>query len=124
MKGAGPFAEDGWTEIAIGHTKKDAESATSEEYSLTNPTIKSHVFLRIQPFYMPSPLAALQTAVPHVGEAGKSSVSNLDQFQFIIHLSDPSNKIKHTTITQAVPARYDGALMRAMQRLDYIPVAR
>jgi len=54
-------------------------------------TTYSHVFLRIQPFYMTL-------------EVGPEATEPQQHLQFLMYLFDPAHRLTHTTITQVVPS--------------------
>lgn len=69
-----------------------------KESSTENPVTYSSVYLRVQPFTQ-------SFTLPQVEE---STLTNPEgsYLQFILHLSDPGHKLSHTTVTQAVPAKW------------------
>ncbi|KAI0048009.1 hypothetical protein FA95DRAFT_1582445 [Auriscalpium vulgare] len=65
----------------------------TEPSSTQNPTTTSYVYIRIQPF---------TTSFTIPGPSPTVSA----HLQFIIHLSDPTHQLVHTTVTQAVPGKW------------------
>ncbi|KAG6837031.1 hypothetical protein H0H93_015894 [Arthromyces matolae] len=63
-------------------------------------TTYSHVYLRVQPFYNST---TTTTASDQTPDAPELKVHHL---QFLLYLVDPEHQLTHTTITQAVPAKW------------------
>ena len=63
-----------------------------------NPTTYSYVYLRIQPFKTSLSLPSQQGSDPE-----GTSQSTL---QFVLYLSDPAHQVVHSSITQAIPAKW------------------
>ena len=63
------------------------------------PTTYSSVYIRIQPFF---------TSLPTSGKANVSPKSPAEpaHLQFLIYLSDPEHQLIHSTVTQALPAKW------------------
>ncbi|KAH7883815.1 maintenance of telomere capping protein 1, partial [Phlebopus sp. FC_14] len=76
---------------------KNNEKGPQKESSAENPVTYTLVYLRIQPFVRPY-------ALPQ-SESSPSS-SERSYLQFLLHLTDPGHNLTHTTITQAVPAKW------------------
>ncbi|KAJ7456663.1 maintenance of telomere capping protein 1 [Mycena latifolia] len=77
--------------------KNNTKATTSNpESSVQTPTTYSHIYLRIQPFLT-------SFAFPVSSSASDAEPKLQQQLQFLIHLSDPSHKLTHSTITQCVP---------------------
>ena len=83
--------------------KTNAPPDQSGPSSIENPTITSHIYLRIQPF-----TSALNIPEPEPVE--------LAQLQFILHLSDPTHKLSYTTVTQAIPEHW----LRVWDQYDWV----
>ncbi|KDQ20563.1 hypothetical protein BOTBODRAFT_100261 [Botryobasidium botryosum FD-172 SS1] len=82
-------------------SKETSSEQSSVAANLQNPTVYSTVYLRIQPFVSPSPLASLLSTS---SATLSPPAPNTDQIQFLLHLIDPTHTLEHTTLTQAVPA--------------------
>ncbi|KZW02054.1 hypothetical protein EXIGLDRAFT_511614 [Exidia glandulosa HHB12029] len=81
---------------------KAAETEKSvPESSLQNPTTYSHVYLRIQPFFLSHPFAAQ----PASAESSEPPVP-ARHLHFLLHLHDPSHNLEHTTVSQALPEKW------------------
>ncbi|KAI0786052.1 maintenance of telomere capping protein 1 [Abortiporus biennis] len=83
-------------------TKRKVQPPPDAPSNTQNPTTKSYVYLRLQPFTTPLPVPDTPTTP---GDASAQSNFNL---QFLLYLSDPSHQITHTTITQAIPGKWLG----------------
>ncbi|KAJ7783425.1 maintenance of telomere capping protein 1 [Mycena maculata] len=70
--------------------------AAKPESAVQTPTTYSHIYLRIQPFF-----TSFAFPVPSGSSEGEPAAQQ--QLQFLIHLSDPSHKLTHSTVTQCVP---------------------
>ncbi|KAI0076250.1 hypothetical protein K474DRAFT_1598312 [Panus rudis PR-1116 ss-1] len=69
------------------------------ESSVQNPTTYSYVYLRIQPFFT-------SVALPTASTTPEGAPTSHSSLQFILYLSDPSHQLTHSTITQAIPAKW------------------
>lgn len=67
-----------------------------------NPTTYSYVYLRVQPFTTTYELPQLPPNADTVAPEATSQSS----LQFLLALSDPDHKLIHSTVTQAVPAKW------------------
>ncbi|KAI0762640.1 maintenance of telomere capping protein 1 [Fomes fomentarius] len=67
-----------------------------------NPTTYSYVYLRVQPFTTTYELPQLPPSADTVAPEATSQSS----LQFLLALSDPDHKLIHSTVTQAVPAKW------------------
>ncbi|KAH8120562.1 maintenance of telomere capping protein 1 [Phellopilus nigrolimitatus] len=88
------LAEANIEELIKSNPMKETASAPSAQV----PTTHSSVYLRIQPFFtsLPSPGQSLSPKAP----------AKETHLQFIIYLSDPDHQLTHSTVTQAVPAKW------------------
>ncbi|PFH49229.1 hypothetical protein AMATHDRAFT_148188 [Amanita thiersii Skay4041] len=74
------------SEANVEEMMKRREKAEQPKVSsLTSPTTYSDVYIRVQPF---------------------SNMSQQDDLQFLIYLSDPVHQLVHLTVTQSVPQRW------------------
>ncbi|KAJ7129998.1 maintenance of telomere capping protein 1 [Mycena crocata] len=73
-----------------------ASTASKPESNVQTPTTYSHIYLRIQPFLT-------SFSFPASSSASDEAPTTQQQLQFLIHLSDPSHKLTHSTVTQCVP---------------------
>ncbi|KAJ6604315.1 maintenance of telomere capping protein 1 [Mycena vulgaris] len=80
----------------IKNNTKATES--KPESNVQTPTTYSHIYLRIQPF-----MNTYAFPVPSSSTPDATPPKPRQQLQFLIHLSDPSHKLTHSTITQCVP---------------------
>ncbi len=78
--------------------KRNIQPAPTEN-TIQNPTTYSYVFHRIQPY-------TTTTSIPQVDSADEPLTES--SVQFLLYLSDPSHRVLHTTVTQAVPGRWLG----------------
>ena len=82
--------------------KRNAEPVEKPTSNVQNPTTYSYVYLRVQPFTTTFTLPQLPVA-EGTEPAEPTSQSSL---QFLICLSDPHHSLMHSTVTQAVPAKW------------------
>lgn len=74
----------------------DTEEAAPQS-SLQNPTTYSHIYLRVQPFL---------TSHPFATSSESSDTQQLRHLHFLLHLTDPSHKLEHYTVSQAIPEKW------------------
>lgn len=68
-----------------------------------NPTTHSYIYMRVQPFIAPFPLTTQSLPDNTETPTDRDDTSHL---QFLLHLLDPSHKLVHSTVTQALPASW------------------
>jgi len=93
FEAASKLAQANLEELIKNNTRA---SAVKPESTVQTPTTYSHIYLRIQPFLT-------SFAFPASPNPGSELAPVAQQLQFLIHLSDPSHKLTHSTITQCVP---------------------
>ncbi|KAJ7462714.1 maintenance of telomere capping protein 1 [Mycena galericulata] len=94
FEAASKLAQANLDELIKNNTRA---SASKPESTVQTPTTYSHIYLRIQPFLT-------SFAFPVQSNSGSEAApATQQQLQFLIHLSDPSHKLTHSTITQCVP---------------------
>lgn len=87
--------------------KAKGKQTSTPEPSSQNPTQHSYVYLRIQPYhsFLPTSLNAPTTNTSNTSESSAPSPDH-QQLQFVLHLSDPEHQLVHTSVTQAIPAKW------------------
>ncbi|KAG5639298.1 hypothetical protein H0H81_004500 [Sphagnurus paluster] len=73
--------------------KNNDKNTASKPSSGQTPTTYSHVYLRVQPYFI-------------VYDKPDSEEAQNRHLQFLLLLSDPEHQLTHTTITQAVPGKW------------------
>jgi len=91
LEAASKLAQANLDELIKNNTGTTAAKPPS---TVQTPTTYSHIYLRIQPFL---------TSFAFPTSADTNAEAAPQQLQFLIHLSDPSHKLTHSTITQCVP---------------------
>ncbi|EJD55485.1 hypothetical protein AURDEDRAFT_78614 [Auricularia subglabra TFB-10046 SS5] len=76
--------------------------APKPESSLQNPTTYSSVYLRIQPFFATHSLIN----PPATADEKAPAPAPVRHLHFLLYLQDPSHKLEHATVSQAVPERW------------------
>jgi hypothetical protein len=98
------------TDIASGRTTHSFPQAYLEEMAksesrseskprsstIESPTTYSHVYLRIQPFFM----------TYHIPASGDVQASVAQQLAFLLYLFDPEHQLVQVTTTQSVPSQW------------------
>ncbi|RDB28715.1 Maintenance of telomere capping protein 1 [Hypsizygus marmoreus] len=86
----------------IDEVIKNNTKATAPNPSSQSPTTYSHVYLRVQPYYITyeHPASALSQS------QSESATTTQRHLHFLLYFSDPAHQLTHTTITQAVPANW------------------
>ncbi|KAJ7102252.1 maintenance of telomere capping protein 1 [Mycena belliarum] len=93
FEAASKLAQANLDDLIKNNTKA---TAVKPESTISTPTTYSHIYLRIQPFLT-------SFTFPDSSSGSDSAPKAQQQLQFHIHLSDPSHKLTHSTITQCVP---------------------
>ena len=70
--------------------------------NVQNPTTYSYVYIRVQPYMTTYALPQL----PSAEGAAPVPAATQSSLQFLICLSDPDHSLIHSTVTQAVPAKW------------------
>ncbi|OCH96639.1 hypothetical protein OBBRIDRAFT_787212 [Obba rivulosa] len=83
--------------------RQNAKPETAHVSSAQNPTTYSYVYLRVQPYMTSFPLPQGSTEAESSSSSSSATQSSL---QFVLYLSDPAHQLVHSTITQAVPAKW------------------
>ena len=87
-------------ELLRRNAKPEEKPAAAGGAQIQNPTTYSYVYLRVQPF-------TTAHALPHLpGAEAPPAPAEQTALQFLICLSDPHHKLVHSTVTQAVPAKW------------------
>lgn len=81
--------------------KNNTKPTSPKPSSTQTPTTYSHVYLRIQPFFITRTHPVSSSTQPTT-----ETSATAQHLQFLIYLSDPVHQLTHTTISQAVPGKW------------------
>ncbi|KAJ3500311.1 hypothetical protein NLJ89_g9858 [Agrocybe chaxingu] len=85
------------SQVNIDDVIKRNSGTTSQLPNPNNATTYSHVYLRIQPFFV---------TYSELSTSSESSKTQQQHLQFLIYLFDPAHNLTHTTLTQLVPSKW------------------
>ncbi|KAH7104527.1 maintenance of telomere capping protein 1 [Auriculariales sp. MPI-PUGE-AT-0066] len=86
---------------------EDKAAKPATDSTVTNPTTYSSVFLRIQPFFASHGFPPVSTKTPAADMVPENDTKpDTRHLHFLLHLHDPVHDLTHTTVSQAVPARW------------------
>ncbi|KAI0735430.1 maintenance of telomere capping protein 1 [Earliella scabrosa] len=82
--------------------KRNVKPEQAPASSTQNPTTYSYVYLRVQPYTTTFALPQL----PASADAAPQVPASQSSLQFLLCLSDPHHNLIHSTVTQAIPAKW------------------
>ena len=82
--------------------KRNVKPEQAPASSTQNPTTYSYVYLRVQPYTTTFALPQL----PASADAAPQAPASQSSLQFLLCLSDPHHNLIHSTVTQAIPAKW------------------